>query len=212
MFQEWLQPLVKHRKKQQSRFSHWQNCKMGGDIFSVIWADFQNEWRDILFNFWRNSKMGRTYFSIFGQPPKSGWCIFLIFSLVRPNLQNAQGAGGKGGMDCAHLVSTARVFEVERRMIAQNDPLNEAVHPRTKFFFRLTQVSLSQPKNGHFRQNQAFLVSLVVSFEVERRMIAQNGPLDEANNPRTEIFFRLTQVNLSQPKKRPFSAKIKLFW
>ena len=31
-------------------------------------------------------------------------------------------------------MSTATVFEVKRRMIAQNDPFDEAVHPRTKFF------------------------------------------------------------------------------
>ena len=43
-------------------------------------------------------------------------------------------------MDFAHLVSTARVFEAERRMIAQNDPLDEAVHPREKFFFRVANL------------------------------------------------------------------------
>ena len=37
-------------------------------------------------------------------------------------------------MKFAHLVRTARVFEVERRIIAQNDPLDEAVHPRTFFW------------------------------------------------------------------------------
>ena len=33
-------------------------------------------------------------------------------------------------------------------------------------------------------QNQAFLVSLAVSFEVESLMIAQNDPLDKAVHPR----------------------------
>ena len=54
---------------------------------------------------------------------------FFVFSLVRPDLYNAYVAGTGGRMDSAHLVITARVFEVEERMIAQNDPLDEAVHP-----------------------------------------------------------------------------------
>ena len=39
-----------------------------------------------------------------------------------------------------------------------------------------------------FGQNQAFLVSLAVSFEVEGRMIARNVPLDEVVHPRTKFF------------------------
>ena len=42
------------------------------------------------------------------------------------------------GHGFAHLVSTATVFEVEGRMMAQNDPLDEAVHPRAKIFVGLT--------------------------------------------------------------------------
>ena len=75
----------------------------------------------------------------------------------------------------AHLVSLDVSFEVQRRMIAQNDPLDEKVHPRTKKIFRLTQVSLSYPKNGHFRPNPSSFGGLAISYEIERRMIAQNN-------------------------------------
>ena len=37
----------------------------------------------------------------------------------------------------AHLVSLGTSLEVEGRMIAQNDTLDEAVHPRAKFFVGL---------------------------------------------------------------------------
>ena len=40
----------------------------------------------------------------------------------------------------AHLVSLAVSFEVERRMIAQNDTLDEAVHPRVKLFSRVAKL------------------------------------------------------------------------
>ena len=46
------------------------------------------------------------------------------------------GDGRRGGEHIsAHLGILAVSFEVEERMKAQNDPLDEAVHPRTKFFF-----------------------------------------------------------------------------
>ena len=41
-------------------------------------------------------------------------------------------------------------------------------------------------------QNKAFLVGVTVSFEVEGRMIAQNGILDESDLPRPEKFFSLS--------------------
>ena len=72
-----------------------------------------------------------------------------------------------------------------------------------------------QTKNGHFHRKSSFLVSLAVSFEVEKRMIAQNDPLDEAVHPRTKFFFGRgsTREFLTLSRKNSgFSAKIKLFW
>ena len=104
-------------------------------------------------------------------------------------------------MDFAHLVSTARVFEVERRMIAQNDPLDEAVHPRAKIFSGLP-TSSGLPGNSNFwaflRENSTFLVSLAIPFEVEGRMITQNDPLDEPDRTHPQKNFTATLDSVSR--------------
>ena len=84
----------------------------------------------------------------------------------------------------AHLVSLTIYIEVERRMMAQNDPLDEADDPRPKFFDRLIPINRfldpltfwTPSRRDHF----TFLVSLTIYIELERRMIAQNDPLDKA--------------------------------
>ena len=66
--------------------------------------------------------------------------------------------------------------ELERHIIYQNDPLDEADDPRPNFFDRLIPINQildplpfwTPSRRDHF----TFLVSLAVSFEVEGRMRA----------------------------------------
>ena len=76
-------------------------------------------------------------------------------------------------------MSTATVFEVEGRMIAQNDTLDEAVHPRANFFSGLP-TSPGLPENSNFLaflwENWTFLVSLTIYIDVEESKLEYTGP------------------------------------
>ena len=78
------------------------------------------------------------------------------------------------GRNSAFLVTLTASFDVQGLMIAQNDTLDEAVHPRAKKFPGLP-TSPGLPENSNFRaffrENLTFL-SLTIYIEVEDCMMA----------------------------------------
>ena len=141
------------------------------------------------------SKNSGFFFSIF---VSCSFCILHIFEMSKPQ----------------NVFLFRRSYRRQLKMI----PSMRRSIPEQFFFREGVHASISyviQEKQRVFGQNQAFLVSLAVSFEVERRMIAQNDPLDEAVHPRTKFSFgrgSTRQFFTLSRKNSGFSAKIKLFW
>ena len=75
------------------------------------------------------------------------------------------------------LVSLAVSFEVERRMIAQNDPFDEAVHPRRKLFSQcfLVQKSLVRVSSS-FRRCNLFIIAVELGINPCARHVVSTSP------------------------------------